>query len=661
MTSPTSVVAPRTRPIRFYLDLLLPVCGLMCFAMAQDGISAAAGWAFLLGLAVVGAASFLDLPRPPGFVTFAAVLLLLIPILGQISLRYAAEPLLEALLLLFLLRVYERRGPREYAQVVIILLAAAVIYAVLSVERVFMTVCVGVGIVGSMILMMSAWMRREPDARLSWSDVRGLLARALGMFLVMLPLCLLLFFAAPRFRSPFRVSQGGFGATTGFSDQLSLGDVGQIQESGRLAFRAEMRDIAPRTPYWRGVVLSLFTGDTWTVNLVGRRGGWDAPTSGAENLRYSIQMEPSGHRWLFTLDRPVTLWGTDALDLGNGTYAHRSFNGARYEAESVLDPTGGGSLTPRDEALCLQLPEGYSPAVRRLAEEIAGGAKGDREKMEAVVARLSGGEYRWTLRNLAQGRNALEDFLLRLKRGNCEYFASAAGVMLRMLGVPARLVGGYRGGDYNRTGGFYSVRDLNAHVWVEAWDRASRAWIRLDPTPTALEDEVEAEVLASGSGWGEFWDYLDYQWNRYFVAYGGSQQAQWAGALRSLLRNPRAALPSVGSFMDGTGRGASRAAFAVGAVILALASGWGVWRYAHRDERAALLRRFDRLMARRGFVRSPCVGLLEFAWTLPEPLRADALDFASGLSAVFYGGRELDGPCREALLRALSALSSTRG
>ena len=661
MTSPAAVGVPRTRPIRFYLDLLLPVCGLMCFAMARDGVSAAAGWAFLLGLATVGAASFLDLPRPPGFVTFTATLLLLIPILGQISLRYAAEPLLEATLLLFLLRVYEKRGPREYVQVVIILLAAVVIYAVLSIERVFMTVCVGMGLAGSMILMLSAWMRREPDARLSWSDVRGLFVRALGMFLVMLPLCLLLFFAAPRFRSPFRIAQGGLGATTGFSDQLTLGDVGQIQESGRLAFRAEMRDIAPRTPYWRGVVLSLFTGDTWTVNLAGRRGGWDVPTSGGGNLRYSIQLEPGGHRWLFTLDRPVALWGTEALDLSNGTYARRSFNGARYEAESVLDPAGGGSLTPRDEALYLQLPEGYSPAVRRLAEEIAGGAEEDREKMEAVIARLSGGEYRWTLRSLAQGRNALEDFLLRLKRGNCEYFASAAGVMLRMLGVPARLVGGYRGGDYNRTGGFYSVRDLNAHVWVEAWDRSSRAWIRLDPTPTALEDEADAAVLASGGGWGEFWDYLDYQWNRYFVAYGGSQQAQWVGALRSLLRNPRAALPSMGGFVDAAGRGASRAAFALGAAVLALAGGWGVWRYAHRDERTALLRRFDCLMARRGFVRSPCVGLLEFAWALPEPLRADALDFALGLSAVFYGGRELDGPRREALLRALSALSSARG
>lgn len=661
MTSPAAVGVPRTRPIRFYLDLLLPVCGLMCFAMARDGVSAAAGWAFLLGLATVGAASFLDLPRPPGFVIFTATLLLLIPILGQISLRYAAEPLLEATLLLFLLRVYEKRGPREYVQVVIILLAAVVIYAVLSIERVFMTVCVGMGLAGSMILMLSAWMRREPDARLGWSDVKGLFVRALGMFLVMLPLCLLLFFAAPRFRSPFRIAQGGLGATTGFSDQLTLGDVGQIQESGRLAFRAEVRDIAPRTPYWRGVVLSLFTGDTWTVNLAGRRGGWDVPTSGGGNLRYSIQLEPGGHRWLFTLDRPVALWGTEALDLGNGTYARRSFNGARYEAESVLDPAGGGSLTPRDEALYLQLPEGYSPAVRRLAEEIAGGAEEDREKMEAVIARLSGGEYRWTLRSLAQGRNALEDFLLRLKRGNCEYFASAAGVMLRMLGVPARLVGGYRGGDYNRTGGFYSVRDLNAHVWVEAWDRSSRAWIRLDPTPTALEDEADAAVLASGGGWGEFWDYLDYQWNRYFVAYGGSQQAQWVGALRSLLRNPRAALPSMGGFADGAGRGASRAAFALGAAVLALAGGWGVWRYAHRDERTALLRRFDRLMARRGFVRSPCVGLLEFAWALPEPLRANALDFALGLSAVFYGGRELDGPRREALLRALSALSSARG
>ena len=65
MTSPAAVGVPRTRPIRFYLDLLLPVCGLMCFAMARDGVSAAAGWAFLLGLATVGAASFLDLPRPP--------------------------------------------------------------------------------------------------------------------------------------------------------------------------------------------------------------------------------------------------------------------------------------------------------------------------------------------------------------------------------------------------------------------------------------------------------------------------------------------------------------------------------------------------------------------------------------------------------------------
>ena len=134
---------------------------------------------------------------------------------NQISLRYAAEPLLEAILLLFLLRVYERRGPREYVQVVIILLAAVVIYAVLSIERVFMTVCVGMGLAGSMILMLSAWMRREPDARLDWSDVRGLFVRALGMFLVMLPLCLLLFFAAPRFRSPFRIAQGGLGATTG--------------------------------------------------------------------------------------------------------------------------------------------------------------------------------------------------------------------------------------------------------------------------------------------------------------------------------------------------------------------------------------------------------------------------------------------------------------
>ncbi len=91
------------------------------------------------------------------------------------------------------------------------------------------------------------------------------------------------------------------------------------------------------------------------------------------------------------------------------------------------------------------------------------------------------------------------------------------GSRVRMLRMPASPPDwwGYRGGDYKLHRRASPVRDLNAHVWAEAWDRSSRAWIRSDPTPTALEDEADAAV-PPGGGWGEFWDYLDYQWKPLF-------------------------------------------------------------------------------------------------------------------------------------------------
>ena len=99
--------------------------------------------------------------------------------------------------------------------------------------------------------------------------------------------------------------------------------------------------------------------------------------------------------------------------------------------------------------------------------------------MNAIEAHFARGGYLWSLENLERGRDVLERFVLDVRRGNCEYFASAAAVMLRMANVPARLVGGYRGGDYNRAGGYYSVRERQAHVWVEAWDRGAGCWVLL--------------------------------------------------------------------------------------------------------------------------------------------------------------------------------------
>ena len=598
------------------------------------------------------------IPRPPSPLTFGVALCLLIPILRQMTRFRVAEPLLEAILLLFVVRIVERKTPREYVQIALIMLAAVVVYALLSVERLFLIVCMGMGVCSSLMLMLAAWMRREPEARLSLADGKRLFMRALGMFAVMLPLCLILFFVAPRVRSPFRVPRGGWGALTGFSDELTLGDIGTIQQSGRLAFRAEVRDIAPRTPYWRGVALSYFNGTGWVVNLAGRGGGWGGPSPGGEVLRQTILMEPNIHRWLFALDRPLSVQGGEASHLGNGTFMRRLYlysgNQIQYEALSTLTPAAG-VMSERDEAVHLQLPPDYSPSIRRFMEETIRGARTDREVMDAIVARLVGGEYRWSLTGLAQGRNALEDFLLTVRQGNCEYFASAAGVMLRMAGVPARLVGGYKGGEYNRSGGYYAVRDYMAHVWVEAWDRDASVWVRLDPTPSALDGGGARGAWEDSGLWSEFWDYLDYQWNRYFVAYSGGERGQWTGVLRNIFRNPRASLSSEG--LSRAGQGALGAALPVGLVLLAAAGGWTLWHYLRRDPRLALQARFERLMARRGFPRRRSEGLEEFARRLPEPLREGVMAFAFDMNAALYSGRGMDDGLRDRLVRELADLS----
>ena len=647
----------RTLPIETALNLLAGLCGGLCFVMVQDAVGWGPALVFLLALLGVLAAEAMELPRPPEILSLAAAAALLVPVLSQISRRYAAEPFLEAILILFILRLFERKTPREYVQIALLSLGAVLVYALLSVEKVFLFVCLGTGYCASLTLMLSAWMSREPGVRLSLAELRSLFSRALGMFALMLPLCLLIFFLAPRVGRPAIGPQGGArAARTGFSERLRLGEVGAIQESDRLAFRAEMEEVPLESLYWRGVVLSYFTGSGWEVDLRARDGGRDRPGGSAPRVRQTILLEPGGHRWLFALDRPLSMRGSGALSMGNGIFWRPAGGeGARYEAVSVLAP-GPDSLAVPVEAVYLELPRDYSPALRRLTEELTAGIPDGRGRMNAIEAHFKRGDYLWSLGNLARGQDSLERFVLDVRQGNCEYFASAAGVMLRMANVPSRLVGGYRGGHYNRSGGYYSVQDQQAHVWVEAWDRDAERWLRLDPTPAGEAGEKAA--LDSFGWWGltDLWEFFDYQWSRRVVSYSARTQSEWALALRDLLRNPRASLRGVSGNLSAWGR----AGAGLVALLAALSSLKFFRTRRSRDPCRALLERFDRLMRKRGFLRRSSEGLEEFVSCLDEPLRNVAEPFVRDFEEVWYGGSPLDRGRYERLRRRLREIQKMR-
>jgi len=197
---------------------------------------------------------------------------------------------------------------------------------------------------------------------------------------------------------------------------------------------------------------------------------------------------------------------------------------SRRAPTAPLDPIDAVSF-----ARYLELPSGQQRVVD-LAREWTRGAEGPGAKAAALMHHLrDSGDYHYTLEQPdTRGRDPLAAFLLEAKAGHCEYFSTALAVMLRGVGVPARNVTGFLGAQYNRFGGYYAVRQGDAHSWVEAW--MDDAWVTLDPTPPARDllgpaDDTLAGVRA-------FLDAVSMRWARNVVGYDLRRQA---GALHDLM------------------------------------------------------------------------------------------------------------------------------
>jgi transglutaminase-like putative cysteine protease len=145
----------------------------------------------------------------------------------------------------------------------------------------------------------------------------------------------------------------------------------------------------------------------------------------------------------------------------------------------------------------LQLPEGGGlDRVRNLAQEVAGNTANPYDKAESIQNYLRGLTYDEQIPFPPDDRDRVDWFLFDLRRGYCDYFASAMAVMLRSQGVPARLVSGYAGGELNAETGVFEVRQNIAHTWVEVYF-PGYGWQRFEPTPasyTSLPDRPEAPV-----------------------------------------------------------------------------------------------------------------------------------------------------------------------
>lgn len=357
-----------------------------------------------------------------------------------------------------------------------------------------------------------------------------------------LPVMLLLFIFFPRGSEDFvtRLARRNM-SQSGLSSNLTPGMISKVALSDALAFRAEIGDgaiVRTRDRYWRCMVLWECDGLAW------RRGGGSNRTEpvprGAKLVRQTITVEPHGSFWLPALDRPVAIGrgsGSAVMGEDQTVIAGEPVDNARRFTVFSLTTPPSGHLNEIERSIALRVPADISGHVENLAMSFRPSVDTqDHEVVKAALGHFRSQGFKYTLEPGPYENNGLEEFLLRRKLGFCEHFSSAFATLMRLAGVPARVVIGYLGGE--DTGrGYWRVRQCDAHAWAEVWLKDG-GWTRIDPTAELAPDRISSDLetfLAGGdnsflalrrqtwwwSAWTEarlLWDRLDYEWYNRVIA-----------------------------------------------------------------------------------------------------------------------------------------------
>lgn len=343
-----------------------------------------------------------------------------------------------------------------------------------------------------------------------------------------LPLLVVLFLFFPRLPPLWSVQLGGQNqATTGMSDSMSPGDFASLSQSTELAFRAEFTGAPPPQAqlYWRGLVFDAFDGKTWRPSNqplkiwaatspaapantpdsstlrynTATMPSWLLPTvvqsqvaNQPQTNRYRVILERTGQPWLFALDYPLTSQRGIGLT-SNFTLRYWDNVNQRlvYQVQWLNDAAIGQTLAPRERQQDLQLPADGNPQSRQFARDLFAQSGNDPIAFSQNLARwIRTQSFRYTLSPPALGANRIDEFLFGTRAGFCEHYSSSFVFLMRSVGVPARVVAGYQGGQLGRDGKSWEVRQMDAHAWAEIWVEG-RGWLRVDPTAFVAPERVE--------------------------------------------------------------------------------------------------------------------------------------------------------------------------
>ena len=326
------------------------------------------------------------------------------------------------------------------------------------------------------------------DATPAWKRVAGV-----GRMLALgLPIALAAFWLFPRLATPLWGVPDRAMARPGLADSMTPGRWEDMLFDDTPAARVQFFGPAPPRDamYFRGPVFTDFDGRTWSRGR--STNAYPPATVQSTRVRwdYEIALEPTDRFQLVALDLPLaapprTLFGED-----RSLRVHRRLDSVtRWRMQSGVVARFGDTLPPYVRQRNLQLPEGFNPRSIALARQWRQDAGADDAAIVRRALEWIRRDFAYTLESSLAGRDAVDQFLFVDKRGYCEQFSSSFVVLMRAAGIPARVVGGYAGADFNPLGDYWIVRRSDAHAWAEVWFDA-RGWVRVDPTAAVAPERV---------------------------------------------------------------------------------------------------------------------------------------------------------------------------
>jgi len=338
-----------------------------------------------------------------------------------------------------------------------------------------------------------------------------------------IPLALILFLLFPRFQGPlWGKQQNNLSGVTGLSDTMEPGVVADLALSDQIAFRVRFPGPngnlpSPSAPqlYWRAIVLDTYDGKRWSASKSRPKKEPVAPAQGLA-VTQEIIMEPNNQRWLFGLDRPSAINDANVMiNNGTGLISHLTEywemrsndpiqDRIRYTVTSNLSNTTNITTPPplslsgrtEIEQKSLQLPAGFNPLTLQWVGQLRQQSSDPTELAKLVLRYFREQPFRYTMSPPPLGTDQVDDFMFNTQAGFCEHYASAFVVIMRALGIPARVVTGYQGGEINPIDGLMTVRQSDAHAWAEIGIEP-RGWIRVDPTGAVAPDRIERGLTGS--------------------------------------------------------------------------------------------------------------------------------------------------------------------